>query len=171
MANKYSWGKNSGRELHSLQRGDPVKIQQGKKWKPAKVINQHISPRSYVVQTPDGMLYRRNRRNLHSDKSHTSLTMVPEMMQHPTPTASDKATVVSTNDKNTSSTQVSASPKKEQAQASHHTDTEQPTVNSKSNVGENLLSKLLAKAQQSPVKTTRSGRMVKPPQRFQDYEQ
>ena len=50
--------------LPSLKENDAVRMQPLKNpkdpWKPAKVVEQ-ISPRSYIVQTPDKQLYRRDR--------------------------------------------------------------------------------------------------------------
>ena len=45
--------------------GGKVRIQQGRYWEPAVVTRQHKSPRSYVVMTENGQVYRRNRRHLH----------------------------------------------------------------------------------------------------------
>lgn len=33
-------------------------------WIQATVVNKHHTPRSYIVQTPNGKFYRRNRRHL-----------------------------------------------------------------------------------------------------------
>ena len=41
-----------------------VRVRMGKTWEPATVTAQHTAPRSYVVSTPDGTAYRRNRRHL-----------------------------------------------------------------------------------------------------------
>ena len=41
-----------------------VRIRMGRTWEPAPVTAQHAAPRSYVVSTPDGTAYRRNRRHL-----------------------------------------------------------------------------------------------------------
>ena len=55
------------RPLPPLDNGDTVKVQKqpGAEWEPAIVVKQHpTTPRSYVVETPDGNQYRRNRRFL-----------------------------------------------------------------------------------------------------------
>ena len=45
--------------------GDVVMMLDGNKWKPAKVIAvSQEAPRSYVIKTPEGQTYRRNRRHL-----------------------------------------------------------------------------------------------------------
>lgn len=50
--------------LKPLKIGDPCRIRQSNGlWRPAVVSNQHAK-RSYVVETPDGAMYRRNRRDL-----------------------------------------------------------------------------------------------------------
>ncbi|KAK3732551.1 hypothetical protein QZH41_017842, partial [Actinostola sp. cb2023] len=49
--------------------GETVRIQRDGDWKPAKVIEVADTPRSYRVETPDGAVYRRNRKHLHQDKS------------------------------------------------------------------------------------------------------
>ena len=38
-------------------------------WKHGTVEREHESPRSYVIQTPDGRKYRRNRKHLKATKS------------------------------------------------------------------------------------------------------
>ena len=50
--------------LKPLELGEPTRIQQqDKTWKPAVVTQKH-NERSYSVQTPDGAVYRCNRRHL-----------------------------------------------------------------------------------------------------------
>ena len=52
----------------SLSIGDTARIQQhDKTWKPAVVMEKH-NDRSYSVKTPDGAVYRRNRRHLLKSK-------------------------------------------------------------------------------------------------------
>jgi len=49
-----------------LKAGQPVRMQMqhGATWRPAVVVSKANEPRSYVVKTPDGAVYRRNRRML-----------------------------------------------------------------------------------------------------------
>ena len=49
-----------------LQPGDSVYLQQRPKgsWRPAVVVSEASTPRSYMVKTPGGKIYRRNRRML-----------------------------------------------------------------------------------------------------------
>ena len=53
----------TAKTLSPLHVNDQVRIQFGKIWKPARVIEQHDA-RSFSVQTHDGAIYRRNRRHL-----------------------------------------------------------------------------------------------------------
>ena len=55
--------------LPPLQTGETVRVQKDGECKPAKVIEVANTPRSYKVETPDGAVYRPNRRHLHQDKS------------------------------------------------------------------------------------------------------
>ena len=47
-------------------------MRDGKKWKPAKVTSKASEPRSYIVQTPEGRSYRRNRSQLLKAKGQNS---------------------------------------------------------------------------------------------------
>ena len=53
------------KDLPKLELGDTVRIQDGKVWKPARVVAVHSkAPRSYMVDTPTGRVLRHNRRHL-----------------------------------------------------------------------------------------------------------
>jgi transposase InsO family protein len=52
------------RHLGMLKPGDPVRLRQGETWQPAIVSHTHHAPRSYLVQTSQGGVYRRNRRDI-----------------------------------------------------------------------------------------------------------
>ena len=54
--------------LACLQPNDVVRYQAGKVWKPAVIISQHSSPRSYNIQTSKGTILRRNRHHLRQTK-------------------------------------------------------------------------------------------------------
>lgn len=57
--------------LPKLQKGDKVRVQLfDKHWKPAVITNVH-GDRSYMLQTNDGGLYRRNRKFIHKSKDQT----------------------------------------------------------------------------------------------------
>ena len=53
--------------LASLQPND-MRYQAGKVWKPTVVINQHPSPRSYNIQSSEGIILRRNGQHLRQTK-------------------------------------------------------------------------------------------------------
>lgn len=71
---KQQYDRHCGRELPSLHTGDVIRMQHGKQWKAATVLYKHSSPRSYVVQAPDGTKYRRNRRHLHVTKAPATMS-------------------------------------------------------------------------------------------------
>jgi len=52
------------RPLSSLQPGDAVRVHNGQSWQAAKVVAAHPSPRSYNIETDNGIHLRRNRRDL-----------------------------------------------------------------------------------------------------------
>lgn len=60
------------KELQKLQIGDSVRIWQNGLWNPAQVTELSDQPRSYVVQTPDGQVYRRNRKFLMQSKDNSN---------------------------------------------------------------------------------------------------
>ena len=54
--------------LPALEKGEFVRMRVGKQWKPAIVTKNANEPRSYLVQTPEGKTYRRNRSHLMNTK-------------------------------------------------------------------------------------------------------
>ena len=58
--------------LPTLQKGEHVRIRNGEMWKPPTVIKNAREPRSYVVQTPEGGRYCRNRSHLLKSKEWNS---------------------------------------------------------------------------------------------------
>ena len=50
--------------LSSLQKGDKIMFQNGRTWLPATIAKATVYPRSYIIVTPEGQLYRRNRKHL-----------------------------------------------------------------------------------------------------------
>ncbi|KAL9972908.1 hypothetical protein ACROYT_G019301 [Oculina patagonica] len=54
----------NAKQLPSIKEGETARIRKGKTWEPAIVTAQHSAPRSYIVATPDGTTYRRNRHHL-----------------------------------------------------------------------------------------------------------
>lgn len=61
----------SSHSLTQLEKGESVRIKQENKWKPAVVIEKDSTPRSYMVQTPEGKKYRRNRSHLLKTKEQS----------------------------------------------------------------------------------------------------
>ena len=66
------------RELPPLVKDEPVRILSEGKWEPARVISHADAPRSYNVQTPDGGVYRRNRRHLRQTSNTAEATDTPQ---------------------------------------------------------------------------------------------
>ncbi|CAG2185890.1 unnamed protein product [Mytilus edulis] len=65
---KHYYDRHS-KPLEPLQNGQKVLVHDGNKWsKHATVKRKHHTPRSYVVETADGRLYRRNRKRLRPTK-------------------------------------------------------------------------------------------------------
>ena len=65
QAIKRHYYNKRARELKPLANGEEVRIQtKSGNWKPATVLGQQSTPRSYTVRTKDGSEYRRNRRHL-----------------------------------------------------------------------------------------------------------
>ena len=67
----------NAKPIPSIKEGEAARVRKGKTWEPAIVTAQHTAPRSYIVKTPDGTAYRRNRRHL--------LPTVEPMMGQPHP--------------------------------------------------------------------------------------
>ena len=60
---KHYYDKHA-KSLKELNIGDNVSIQRDNKWMPAIITAASGTPRSYIVTTPDGQTYRRNRRHI-----------------------------------------------------------------------------------------------------------
>ena len=57
------------KQLPELNKGDRVKIQGSDgKWRSATITKVTNTPRSYIVTTPEGNTYRRNRRHINKDR-------------------------------------------------------------------------------------------------------
>lgn len=52
------------KQLPSLAEGEKVRVRVKNNWQPATVVRSHDKPRSLIIETPDGGIYRRNRRHL-----------------------------------------------------------------------------------------------------------
>ena len=122
------------RELKPLANGEEVHIQtKSGNWKPATVLGQQTTPRSYTVRTKDGSEYRRNRRHLL--KSRT-----PQYTNEETSGDVDKPEVSTTSEDRECDNGAESEP----------TINQRPTVNPPAPFMDN-----------EPC-TTRSGRVVKP---------
>ena len=67
---KYHYDKHS-QPLMPLKKGDTVSFQKGRLWLPATILANTKFPRSYLITTPDGQTYRRNRRHLRPTRTHS----------------------------------------------------------------------------------------------------
>ena len=90
---KFYYDQHSGKELPPLTPGDKVSMHHENEWIQATVVNKHHTPRSYIVQTPNGKFYRRNRRHFRMGVSQaknkeTDATQIaqPQKATLPTPT-------------------------------------------------------------------------------------
>ena len=54
----------NAKPLPQIKERETVRIRKGKTWEPAIVTAKNTAPRSFIVTTPDGTSYRRNRRHL-----------------------------------------------------------------------------------------------------------
>lgn len=127
------------RTLSDLQDGENVRIRQGNKWEPATVIKKHNLPRSYIVKTTCGQVYRRNRRHLLKTKE-ICFPETPDIpSEHPDDVGQD--------------TLPSADPPSSSSDCS--TVPHSPGI-----VDDNT------ESASSPVTRTRHGRIVKVPQRY-----
>ena len=55
--------------LPPFKTGEQKRFHRDEEWEPARIIEVSNTPRSYILETPDGAVYRRNRVHLHNDKS------------------------------------------------------------------------------------------------------
>ncbi|XP_061173501.1 uncharacterized protein LOC133182663 [Saccostrea echinata] len=60
---KVYFDRHAGRELRPLESGEKIVMKHGNDWIPGNVMNKH-SNRSYLVKTSDGTIYRRNRKHI-----------------------------------------------------------------------------------------------------------
>ncbi|XP_062574843.1 uncharacterized protein K02A2.6-like [Saccostrea cucullata] len=136
---KLYFDRHAGRELRPLHSGEKIVIKHGKDWIPGNVMSEQ-SNRSYIVKTNDGTKYRRNRKHIR-------------------PTA--------------------AQFKHHQSAETEISDSANPTK-TKETPGENLqevasspqssdLPKLPETITRSSTIVTRSGRVVIPPKKFDDF--
>ncbi|CAB4000248.1 Hypothetical predicted protein [Paramuricea clavata] len=133
------------KELPTISQGEQVRIKQGKIWNPAVVTSQAHTPRSYIVQSPDGSTYRRNRKHILKTKEGNSQSFGKEDCDDPI-SQSNEENAVGTEPANDGDNAVST----------EETSEEQLPV---------TLDKQFSA---SPLKT-RSGRIITKPNRYNDY--
>ena len=152
---KQQYDRHCGRELPSLHTGDVIRMQHGKQWKAATVLYKHSSPRSYVVQAPDGTKYRRNRRHLH-------VTRAPATISSEDTAALDKRLAVQPMDSTSSLvTNTSAN--------NHKVSQTRTTEESRNDLAAPLEPPVMTQSEAEVVKT-RSGRTVKTPSHLCDFK-
>ncbi|XP_021340553.1 uncharacterized protein K02A2.6-like [Mizuhopecten yessoensis] len=139
---KYQYDKRA-KSLPQIRPGESVRVRVNRTWEPARVRQKHTEPRSFIIQTPNGRKYRRNRRDL-LKTAEPPPTIIGTEIEEPTATmtnaTSEPRAVISKPQGTPGKQQDSVVPK---------------TVPSTSNVA-------------NSVKTS-SGRVVKPPTWFKDY--
>ncbi|KAI4884219.1 hypothetical protein NFI96_005617 [Prochilodus magdalenae] len=73
--------KLSPAQLLMGQEGERVRVKVKDIWQPATVLKSHETPRSFVIRTPDGNTYRRNRRHLLRTREKNFTTQSPPHME------------------------------------------------------------------------------------------
>ena len=68
------------RSLEALKPGETVRLREGNTWTPAMVRSCAGPPRSYVIESKDGGIYRRNRRDILRDTEscNTKAPLAPD---------------------------------------------------------------------------------------------
>lgn len=80
---KINYDAHVGKELRDLFTGESTVMRHDNKWTPAVIVQQHSSPRSYILQTQSGKRYRRNIRHIRPtsatfhDKPEVGDTVIP----------------------------------------------------------------------------------------------
>lgn len=87
--------------LPDLHKGESVRVQRKDGWQPAVVLHKHEQPRSFVVQTPDGSTYRRNRKHLRKTRETECATPMADADIDIKPEVSHSNTQVKTEDEET----------------------------------------------------------------------
>ena len=156
------------KELEKLRPRDTVRIQpqksqfgKKKEWTRARVEGK-VEIRSYQVRTEDGRAYRRNRRHLRRTRETMSNGEGETM---PPPRAASRTATP-----NSSGEHLSVQPATSSTTANkglQHTSPDQKTDKPQA---EHPVPSVQSKQISSPVTTTRSGRVVRPPARFMDYQ-
>ena len=141
----------SAKDLGPLKEGETVRVQTEKKWKPARVIEKLVEPRSYRIETEDGE-YRRNRKHL-LKTGEPARTAETDVDQNPETDVDQKEALPC-------HLAVPNSPNLKSAGG--------PNQNPSEPCGEDCFSTSSSEIPTSRV--TRSGRAIKMPVRYQDYK-
>ena len=138
-------------------------VQRDKKLEPAKVLYKHHSPRSYVVETPEGNKYRRNRRQLHASRVPTEA--IGKLSTILASSHTNQSLSMSNSQEPTSSDSVSSRDSNQHGISQSDSDeTAIPPINvNAETIG-------LSTNNSQELKTTRSGRTVKTPKYLSDFE-
>ena len=113
-------------------------------WIPATVVEQHHTPRSYVLQTQDGRKYRRNRQHIKPTSAKIRIPAESEEVNIP-PLNSNCNTESRLSANNSPQKEISNKPK------------------------DAIPLKVALPPEKPPEVTTRSGRQVKQPSKYADY--
>ena len=141
---KFYHDQHAQKELPKPQVGDPIRFKNPKgNWEYATIQGESNAPRSFIVQTPDGRSYRRNRN--HKFKTR-------EQAPSDTPQLSDN-TLVNPNIVPNAIQNIKSAANNNYEQISDNT-------------GENEVITEMPVITRSPIKATRSGRVSKPPIRL-----
>ena len=73
VAQKHYYDKSS-KPLPPLKPNEHVRYRDGLIWKPAIVMSTHAAPHSYIIQTQNGTILRRNRRHLKRTAEQVPIT-------------------------------------------------------------------------------------------------
>ena len=71
----------NGKDMKPLEKDEIVRIRSNK-WNPAIVKNVHMNPRSYIVESEDGGVYRRNRKHLLKTGDSSFSAYTPTIDEH-----------------------------------------------------------------------------------------
>lgn len=145
-----SYADRGSKPSEELEIGNKIRLQTGhKEWTGAEIVDKANSPRSYIVQTPDGKIFRRNSSHLHTTKANITTTeeISPEVQ-----TSSTTATQNNTIDQSPNEEIITTSPVRTKTRSTD------PSTNPSTN----------PMVHQPTV--TRYGRQVKPSRRNDIYK-
>lgn len=80
-ANNKKFYDRTSRKRKDFYVGQPVRMQKGKIWVEALIVEKCVSPRSYIVRTTEGNTYRRN--SIHLRASREQIDSTPALSGQP----------------------------------------------------------------------------------------